>query len=965
MERKACEISPNETRVRDKSKNAIMTLVALLVLSVCELMIMSVLTFLTGRSSIWFYLADALILSLVAYPIMNAFMVKPLAVRYDRISGALLEAEQKSKSIFKTAANLILTLNADGVIIDCNRQASRVLGCTPRDIIGKSVISIIRPEYIARARISLSSIKSDYPLYNEIMQMFKKDGSTIDVSISSSTVRDNNGNFVMCIWLVDDITERKRTEEELQLTKFSLERSLDPAYWVGPDARILQVNEAACNTLGYSREELLSMTVHDISPEFKPERWLPHWIELKKRLSFVIETKHRTKSGKIFPVEITVNYVEFQGHEYDFAFVRDISDRKRAEAELKAVNEHLKLSIEQIPMAYILWDSQCRVREWNRAAQRIFGFTREEAMGKSLPELIIPVMRRSEVQIEFERLLEGRPAAILAEKGNIRKDGALISCHWHNTPLKGKDGKIFAVLSMAEDVTSQIQVQRELKSANEKFKELMDLLPQTVFELDTEGNVVYTNRHGYEVSGFTPEDLEKGINGLDLFADEDKPRVQEFIARILGGEKIEGAEFVMFKKGGVKADVLVFASAISGEQGPLGIRGILVDITETKKLHEFAARAQRLEIAGRIAGQVAHDFNNLLGPLFAFPKFIKESLPEGDLAIQYLDNIEKAAEQMAEINQQLLTLGRRGHYNQVPLNLNEIINQTLSRFEPMPDTIILEKDLAPDLKSFTGGASQISRAISNLITNAFEAMNNSGHLTIKTENFHVYRIWTRYGHVPEGEYIKFTITDSGCGISREIIPSIFDPFFTTKSADSKRGSGLGLSVVQAVVEDHGGYIDVKSEPGKGASFYVYFPAVGKCVKADDAGELMGGHEKVLLVDDDRMQREVALSLLKKLGYDATAVESGEKALEYLADHPQDLILLDMVMPSGMDGAETFEKIVQIYPEQKAIIVSGYADSARIEAALRQGARGFVGKPLSLKSIARAVRDALDGKKVNV
>jgi len=952
-------------KARGRFRNLVFSTVAISAVSIIELFSMFALSRVIQLTSFTFIILNALILGLLALPILYYYLVRPLVRKYDRISGALLEAEQKSKSIFKTAANLVLSLNANGVIIDCNQRVSRVLGYSPRKIIGEPITSIIHPDYIARTRISLKSIIADHSLYNERMKMFKQDGSLIDVSINSSTVKDNNGDFVMSVWLIDDITERKRTEEELQLTKFSLDRGLDAVYWIGPDGKFIQVNETACKALGYTHAELLNMTVHDIDPIFTPEIWVPHWIDLKNRRSFVIESMHKAKNGRIFPVEITVNYVEFQGKEYNFAFARDISGRKRAEAELRALDEQLKISVEHMPIAYILWDTRYRVREWNQAAERIFGFSREEVLGKSLTELIIPFRLRSLAQEEFGRLIDGMPASIETEKGNIRKDGALISCHWYNTPLRGKDGRIFAVLSMAEDITDRIQVQRELNSVNEKFKELMDLLPQTVFEIDAEGNVVYTNRHGFEASGYTAEDLEKGLDGLELFAPEERPKVQEYMGRILGGERMDGIEFVMYKKNGEKADVLVFASPILSEAGAIGIRGILVDITETKRLHEFAARAQRLEIAGRIAGQVAHDFNNLLGPLFAFPKFIRESLPEGNTAIKYLDHMERAAEQMAEINQQLLTLGRRGHYNQLPLNLNEIVKQTLERLESLPGTISVARDLAPDLKTVRGGASQISRAIANLVINAFEAMHDSGLLTLKTENFHVDKIWTRYGRVPEGEYIRLTITDSGGGISEDVIPHIFDPFFTTKSADSKRGSGLGLSVVQAVMEDHGGYIDVKSEPGKGASFYLYFPAAGEHIGTREVKEIIGGSEKILLVDDDPMQREVTLSLLSKLGYDAYAVESGEKALEFIKGNPQDLILLDMVMPAGMDGAETYEKILRIYPGQKAIIVSGYADSDRIEIALQLGASGFVGKPLSLKSIARAVREALEGKKVNV
>lgn len=948
-----------------KTKSWYLISAAAAAILVSEFLSMIMLSNVTNLPPLAIAFIDAALLGLLALPILKFIAFKPLIKNCDNAEKALLEAKQTSQSILKTAANLIMLIDDKGVICDCNNRSAAILGYSPGKLIGQPVLSIIDPENYARARKSLRSVVMDKALLNEEMTMVKSDGSIINVCINSSSLRDKYGGFISAVWIIDDITARKRIEEALQLTQFSIDRSLDSVFWIAPDGRIVNVNEAARKSLEYTREELLKMTIHDIDPTFQPHVWLPHWLDLKERRSLIIESKHKTKSGRVFPVEIAVNYIEYAGKEYSCAFARDITARKQAELELRTANEQLRMSIENMPLAYILLDTDYRIRDWNRSAEHVFGYSKDEVLGKHLPDLVIPWGNRPTLESAYHRLVKGHGKKSSRNEKNIRKDGTLISCKWYNTPLKGKDGETFAVLSMVENLTDQIRIQDELKNINEKFKEFTELLPQTVFELDIEGKVLYANRHGFDFTGYSPEDVENGLHAVDLFAPGERRKLVKTMAGLKKGRRVDGTELSLLKKNGAKADVIIFANPVFNKDRISGIRGIMIDITETRKLREFASRAQRLEIAGRISGQVAHDFNNLLGPLFAFPDFIKEELPDGSKAIQYLNHIEEAAGRMAEINQQLLTLGKRGHYNQVPLSLNDIIIKTVERIDSLPDTIKIETDFTPDLNAIKGGSSQITRMILNLIDNASESMNHVGNLFIKTENYFAHKTWSKYGRVPRGDYVKLTISDTGYGIPDDVLPHIFDPFFTTKETESKRGLGLGLSVVHAIMEDHNGYIDVDSENGKGTSFYMYFPVSNKNIVPGSFEQTVGGDEKILVVDDDALQRDVTFNLLKKLGYDVTTVKSGEKAVEFIKDNPRDLILLDMMMEPGIDGLETFRRITRVIPGQKALIVSGYSDSTKVEMAAKLGISGYVGKPLTLKSLAKAIRDALAGKRVNI
>lgn len=503
------------------------------------------------------------------------------------------------------------------------------------------------------------------------------------------------------------------------------------------------------------------------------------------------------------------------------------------------------------------------------------------------------------------------------------------------------------------------QAREALRGSEERFRGLAKMLPEAVFETDRDLIITFANQRAFELFGYSAEDMEEGLNGLEMFTPNDRERARENFGKRQLREDPGTIEYEAIRKDGSTFPVLFHANSILKEGVLVGIRGIVVDITETKRLQDLESRAERLALAGTIAGQVAHDFNNLLAPLMAYPDFIRDKLPENHPSIIYVDQIEKAAQKFAEINQDLLTMGRRGHYNQKILNLNEVVQNALMELEPYFKTLVCKIDLSDDLMDILGGSAQLYRVISNLLYNAKDAMQDSGQITVKTENCYVDDISVDYGRVPQGEYVKLTISDTGCGIPDDIVQKIFDPFFSSKATDKKRGSGLGLSVVDAVIKDHNGYIDLSTKAGEGTSFYIYFPVTRESIDSQNADETCGGSESILVIDDDDIQREVSTQLLSKLGYKVSSVASGEKAINFLRENPQDLIMLDMIMPGGIDGAETFHQIRKIDPDQKVIISSGFSESDRVLEVQKLGAGTFLKKPITRQTIADAVRTELD------
>lgn len=507
------------------------------------------------------------------------------------------------------------------------------------------------------------------------------------------------------------------------------------------------------------------------------------------------------------------------------------------------------------------------------------------------------------------------------------------------------------------------QVDNALRESERRYQELFCSIMEGIVLLDKNEDIQLCNPAYAKILQEESGNDLTGKSFLDSIPGSEYKFVSSQIGKLKEGESSQFELKVTTAKGNDRT-VMVSASPRFDDQfNYIGIFAAIMDITELKELQKSNSRARRLENAGRIAGQIAHDFNNLLAPLTAYPELIKSELPADHPVLKYVDAILESAEKMADISQQLLTLGRRARYKIELLNPGEIIKEVLGVVQPTPETLIIDLDISPDLMGIKGGASQIHRAILNLVNNARDSMQDKGYLKIRAENYYLEKLGSKPEHVPTGEYVKLTVSDTGAGIPAEIMGRIFDPFFSGKTIDRERGSGLGLSVVHAIIEDHNGYIDVESTVGRGTSFFIYFPISRENLNLSTDDHMVGGTEKILIVDDDPIQRDVALTLLKKLGYDASSAVSGEEAIDHIQKYRQELMIIDMIMPDGIDGVETYKRALEIKPGQQAIMMSGYSRAGKIEQAKELGIRVFVTKPLALKSLAIALRKELDKKAV--
>ncbi|MCP5053424.1 MAG: response regulator [bacterium] len=377
--------------------------------------------------------------------------------------------------------------------------------------------------------------------------------------------------------------------------------------------------------------------------------------------------------------------------------------------------------------------------------------------------------------------------------------------------------------------------------------------------------------------------------------------------------------------------------------------------------------AQKMEAIGTLAGGVAHDLNNVLAGVVSYPELLMLKIPSDSPLQKYAKTIKRSGEKAAAIVQDLLTLARRGVEVKEAVNLNNIVNEfmkspELEKICSYRPNARIEIKLEDKLKNTLGSPVHLSKTLMNLVSNATEAMPVGGLVTIATRNLLVEEPIPGHEDIPAGNYAVLDVTDTGIGISPHHIDKIFEPFYTKKKM-GKSGTGLGMAVVWSTVQDHNGYITVESSKNKGASFSLYFPTTRRKLEEEAVqttiDELIGDGESILVVDDIEEQREAAVLILEQLGYEVKAVSCGEAAVEWIKDNPVDLMVLDMIMEPGIDGLETYRQISQIHPGQKAVIVSGFSETAEVRKAQKLGAGIYIKKPYGIEKIGIAVKNELE------
>ncbi len=640
----------------------------------------------------------------------------------------------------------------------------------------------------------------------------------------------------------------------------------------------------------------------------------------------------------------------------------NIGRRRHAEKALSASEQKYRTLVETIADGVFAMDKQGRFTLLNPVFEKITGYSVQDFLGRHFSEILPPELIGIMTE-NFERSLAEK--TIFTNEVNIKKKGGkTVPIEVNVTTMIGSDGTPTGRIGVARDITERKKAEETLRESEKKFHSFFDLAPLAIGLSRVEtGEIIDVNSMFCKLTQSSRKELiGRKTTELGFYTEADRA---ELLTVLQTSGRVEGFKKEFRIKDGSTKIGLMYAKIIQAA-GQNFILTMILDITGQQQLEEQLRVAKKMEVIGTLAGGVAHDLNNVLSGLVGAPDLILSDLPEDSPLREPVLIMKEAGERAAAIVSDLLTLARRGVVTAEVVNLNEIIrvyikSPEFKKLSELYPGVTIKSDLQENLPNIMGSSFHLLEIVMNLVLNAAEAMPGGGDLLVSTRNEYIDQGAGISENIKKGDYVVLTVSDSGVGILSADKGKIFEPFYT-KKVMGRSGTGLGLAVVWGAVKDHKGYINVQSEKGKGSAFTIYFPVTGKKPaekeKALPLENYRGKGESVLVVDDSGEQRRLISEMLEKLGYSVETAASGEEAVRYLKNNSADLLILDMIMDPGIDGLETYKRVLEFHPGQKAVILSGFSETERVKEAQKLGAGQYIKKPYTIKDIGFAVKQEL-------
>jgi len=512
------------------------------------------------------------------------------------------------------------------------------------------------------------------------------------------------------------------------------------------------------------------------------------------------------------------------------------------------------------------------------------------------------------------------------------------------------------------DISALKRSEQALQESEERFRQLAELLPETIFEMDVKGRITFANRKAFEHFGYSPEDLERGLSAFDMIVPEKRRQVMENTQRLLNGEALGLHEVRALRKDGTTFPAMLNSSVVWRDNQAKGLRGILMDISRSKKLEAQLLHSQKMEAVGTLARGIAHDFNNILAIMLGYTEMALYRSPEGTDLRRYLLAIDGAIKRARDLTRQILTFSKQSKLELRPVKIDQIVEEALKLLRAsLPKNIEFQLNFCSD-SLVMADPTQIHQVIMNICTNAGHAMREKGGtLVIELSDVHLdASAAARMPDTKKGPHVKLSIRDSGHGMSPEVLEHIFEPFFTTKAQGE--GTGLGLAVVHGIVTSLHGAILASSEPGQGTVFNIYLPILVPSMRSDQKlphTALPVGRERVLLVEDEPALVDIEKLHLESLGYTVEACNDSVEALERFKQRPNDfdLVITDLTMPL-MRGDALAMALMEIRPDLPVILCTGFNDKIAESTARHIGIKALLVKPVKREKLAETIRAVL-------
>jgi PAS domain S-box-containing protein len=818
---------------------------------------------------------------------------------------------------------------------------------------------------------------------------------------------DESGEIVEWFGVASDITERKQAEEELVKTKTLAEnRAIElqaimeavPALVFithDPQGSSMTGNRATYDLLGVPLESNVSKSApqeeqpatframrdgQEIPADQLPVQQAAQGHEVRDyELDLVFtDGTRRTVFGNATPLKSLDG-----GTNGAVGVFIDITRRRQAEEALRERAEELAALFEAVPMpVFIAHDPDCLHLTGNRLADEILRISHGNELSMSGPEETKPRHFRT-FKDGRELRLDELPAQRSARGAHVKDfeftlvfdDGMVRHVLGYGTPLLDDHGRPRGTVAVLVDITDRKRAEEALREAHDELEErvlertealrrqadLLELAYNAIIVRDLNSRVTFWNARAEEIYGFTREEALSQVTHTLLQTRFPVPFEQHMTALATQG-RWEG-ELTHTTKDGRQIAVLSRQALQRDEAGrPVAIMEINLDITEQRRVEEHLRQAQKMEALGTLSGGIAHDFNNILAAIIGFTELVTGHIDRGSRDAHSLARVMEAAIRGRELVRQMLTFSRKSEHEKKPVSLSAIVRESVRLLRAaVPSSIDIKVDVASESGSILADPVQVQQVLMNLCTNAAHAMREKGGiLDIKVDDFSVDPSTGNDLGISSGQYMRLMVRDTGIGMPPDVMKRIFDPFYTTKGVGE--GTGLGLSVVHGIVEQHDGRIAVISEPGRGSTFTVYIPRIAEELETDAVSddEIPTGSERVLFVDDEEALVEMGEDILAELGYDVTSRMNGREALVLLKSDPSrfDLVITDQTMPE-MTGVELAKEVLALRPGMPIIMCTGFSHVVNEDKAKEAGIKAFAMKPLTKREIATTIRKVLD------
>ena len=883
---------------------------------------------------------------------------------------SLRQPEEMFYPTFENAPVAMCLVSPQGRFLSVNAALTRMLEYAKDELLSMSFGDVTHPDDLSASKEWVDKLLAGGESTMDLEKRYiRKSGQVVWGIVRASLLRDADGNPLFFITHVQDITERRQSEEAILAERNFANAVLNSLpgifYMFDQTGKFLRWNRNFEQETGYSPEEIARMSPLDLFLGADKALIEERIGEVFAKGASDAEANLVSKSGKETPFYFTGRTIQAEGSPCLIGMGIDVTERKRAERRTADTLGFIQTMIGSSPVGIITYNANGDTVWTNEATTRIVGGTLEGLKAQNFRQL--ESWKQSGLLDAAEKALAtGKEQQLDVDVTTTFGKKVLLSSRLVPYVYEGQQH----LLGMYSDITEHVQMQEALLHSEKQFRNLLENVRLVAVMLDRNGNITYCNGYLLGLTGWSNEEI-LGKSWFDLFLPEEvRESVRSFFnAGITNAALPNQYENYMMTRKGDRRLIVWNNSMLYDPRGDVtGTASIGIDVTEHRSLEEQLRESQKMEAVGRLAGGIAHDFNNLLTVIIGYGELLLSKIGKDNPLSQEAGEIRKAALRAASLTNQLLAFSRRQILSPEVLDLNSIVTDVENMLRRIiEEHINLTLNLREDLWKVKADRSRIEQAVVNLAINAKDAMPKGGTLTIETRNIQIDDLAAKINpEISPGAYAVFSIKDTGHGMDRETMARIFEPFFTTKEVG--KGTGLGLATVYGIVMQSGGHIQVDSEPGHGTTFSIYLPRAQEAPsppkKAAPAEmntlSISADTKTILLVEDSDVVRELTRNVLDINGYAILEASSPEDAIRLCESHGGEihLLLTDVVMP-GMSGRDLSNRLQRVRPGMKVLYMSGYTDEAIVEHGILDAGIHFIPKPFSPASMAQKILEVLN------